>query len=244
MKKHRMIMSIFLMLCLVCTNVFCFPSAVSAKEISSIYQAKRLAKAKVKGATVTEIDQDYENGTLVYEVQLIKGKKEYDLVYRASDAKLISYGWEIKSMYISKGSGSIISKSKCKKLAKKQVPGGTITRIVRKYSDGISVYKIVMKKGSKKYELKFHARTGKLLEYDWELTTKKTQSTTYIGTEKAKQIALKETGGGHVTKVSFDMDNGVPVYEVEIIKDMYEYDIEIHAKTGKILDFEMDSIYD
>lgn len=244
MKKRNMIMSIFLMLSLICANVFCFPSLVSAKEVTSIYQAKRLAKAKVKGATVTEIDRDYENGTLVYEVQLIKGKKEYDLVYRASDAKLISYGWEIMSLYIKDSKKSIISTSKCKKLAKKQVSGGTITYIMKKYSDGIEIYKVVMKKGNKKYELKFHARTGKLLEYDWELTTKNSQDTTYIGVEKAKQIALKETGGGHVTKVSFDMDNGVPVYEVEVIKDVYEYDIEIHAKTGKILDFEMDSIYD
>lgn len=244
MKKRSIIMSLFLIFSLVCTNIFFFPSAVSAKEVTSIYQAKRLAKAKVKGATVTEVDQDYENGTLVYEVQLIKGKKEYDLVYRASDAKLISYGWEINSIYIGNSGKSIISTNKCKKLAKKQVSGGTILSIVKKYSDGIDVYKVVMKKGNKKYELKFHARTGKLLEYDWELTAKKNQSTAYIGAEKAKQIALKETGGGHVTKVVFDMDDGVPVYEVEIIKDAYEYDIEIHAKTGKILDFEMDSIYD
>lgn len=244
MKKRSIIMSLFLIFSLVCTNIFFFPSAVSAKEVTSIYQAKRLAKAKVKGATVTEVDQDYENGTLVYEVQLIKGKKEYDLVYRASDAKLISYGWEINSIYIRNSSKSIISTNKCKKLAKKQVPGGTLTSIVKKYSDGIDIYKVVMKKGNKEYELKFHARTGKLLEYDWELTTKKNQSTAYIGAEKAKQIALNETGGGHVTKVVFDMDDGVPVYEVEIIKDVYEYDIEIHAKTGKILDFEMDSIYD
>jgi uncharacterized membrane protein YkoI len=40
------------------------------------------------------------------------------------------------------------------------------------------------------------------------------------------------------------MDDGVPVYEVEIIKGDYEYDVEIHAKTGKILEVDKDYIYD
>lgn len=243
MKKNNRFIAFLLMVCFVFADVVFFPSPVSAKSITSVYQAKRLAREKVKGATVTEVDKDYEQGELVYEVTLVKGKKEYDLTYRASDAKLISYSWEIQSIYISKGKGKIISKSKCRQLAKKEVSGGSITSLVKKRSDGIDVYKVKMKKGSKKYELTFHARTGKLLEYEWELTTK-SSSSKYIGTAKAKEIALKEVGGGHVTKVEFDMDDGVPVYEVEIIKGEYEYDVEIHAKTGKVLEVDKDSIYD
>lgn len=244
MKKSNRILTIAFLVCFVFANVLCFPTPVSAKEITSVYQAKRLAREKVKGATVTEVDKDYEKGELVYEVKLVKGKKEYELTYRASDAKLISYKWEIQSWYITKGKGNIISKSKCKKLAKKEVSGGSITSLVKKRSDGIDIYKVKMKKGSKKYELKFHARTGKLLEYEWELTTKSSGKNQYIGTAKAKEIALKKVGGGHVTKVEFDMDDGVPIYEVEIIKGDYEYDVEIHAKTGKILEVDKDYIYD
>ncbi|MCM1256220.1 MAG: PepSY domain-containing protein [Roseburia sp.] len=244
MKKSNRLIAVLLMVCFVFADVVFFPSPVSAKSITSVYQAKRLAREKVKGATVTEVDKDYENGELVYEVTLVKGKKEYDLTYRASDAKLISYSWEIQSIYITKGKGKIISKSKCKSLAKKEVSGGSITSITKKRSDGIDVYKVKMKKGSKKYDLEFHARTGKLLEYEWELTTKSSNSSKYIGTAKAKEIALKKVGGGHVTKVEFDIDDGVPIYEVEIIKGDYEYDVEIHAKTGKILEVDKDYIYD
>ena len=244
MKKSNRILTMIFLVCFVFANVLCFPTLVSAKEITSSYQAKRLAREKVKGATVTEVDRDYEKGELVYEVKLVKGKKEYELTYRASDAKLISYKWEIASWYITKGKGKIISKSKCKKLAKKEVSGGSITSLVKKRSDGIDIYKVKMKKGSKKYELEFHARTGKLLEYEWELTTKSSNKNNYIGTAKAKEIALKKVGGGHVIKVEFDMDDGVPVYEVEIIKGDYEYDVEILAKTGKILEVDKDYIYD
>lgn len=78
------------------------------------------------------------------------------------------------------------------KTGKKEVSGGSITSLVKKRSDGIDIYKVKMKKGSKKYELEFHARTGKLLEYEWELTTKSSNKNNYIGTAKAKEIALKK----------------------------------------------------
>lgn len=242
MKKRSVLTVMFLAICLLFTSICYVPSTVFAKEITTVLQAKKQAKKKVKGSTVVEVDKDYEKGVLVFEVHLLKGKKEYDLVYRASDAKLISYGWEIKSWYVEAGQGKTISMSKCRKLAKKQVPKGKITSIVKKRSDGIDIYAVKMTKGNKKYELKYHARTKKLLEYDWEYITKTGSSKKYIGTDEAKWIAIKKVGGGTVVKVEFDTDDGVPVYEVEVINGEYEYDIEIHAKTGKILDVDMDHI--
>ena len=38
------------------------------------------------------------------------------------------------------------------------------------------------------------------------------------------------------------MDDGIPVYEIEMIKGEYEYELKIHAKTGKILEKEKDWI--
>ena len=83
------------------------------------------------------------------------------------------------------------------------------------------------------------------MEYDWELTKKDNHSTDkYIGEAKAKQIALKEAGGGAVIKIEFEMDHGIPVYEVEVIYNELEYDIEIHAKTGAVLDVDVDYLYE
>ena len=62
--------------------------------------------------------------------------------------------------------------------------------------------------------------------------------------EKAKQIALAEVPGATVVKAEFDNDDGVPVYEVELVKDAWEYEFKIHAKTGQILERDQDSIYD
>ncbi len=242
MKRCKIIGAVALAICLVATSVCFIPQTAQAKEITSFSQVKKLAKKEVKGGTVVKVDRDYDNGKLVYEVELSKGKKEYNLAYRASDSKLISYEWEIYPWHVSRGKGKLITVNKAKKLAEKQVKGAAITSIMKKYSDGIDVYRVKMKSSKKKYELKLHARTGKVLEYEWELVTKAGKK--YIGEEKAVSIALKKVGSGTVVKVDFDYDDGIPVYEVDIIKDDFEYEVEIHALTGKILNFEVEHMYD
>lgn len=244
MKMRKVFTMIFMMICLVSAGVLLSQDMVYAKKITSIRQAEKKALKEVKGATVTEIDTDYENGTMVYEIQLVKGTREYDITYRAHDGKKIAYGWEEYNtgQYSDK---KIMSEKKCRSLALKEVKKGKITSLVRKYDDGVVIYKVKMTKGSKKYELKFNARTGKLLEYQWEIVIKKTANkNTYIGVDKAKSIALKKVPGAVVVKVEFDKDDGVPVYEVELVKDEFEYEIKIHAKTGKVLEIDKDYIDD
>ena len=45
-------------------------------------------------------------------------------------------------------------------------------------------------------------------------------------------------------KIELDYDDGILVYEVESYKGVYEYDFEINAASGVILDFEKDHIDD
>ena len=244
-KKHTIFAALFLVLCLAFAVLACTPNDVSAKELTKISQAKKLARKQVKGASVVKAEQDEDDGVPVFEVKLSKGKKVFDLVYRASDSKLLSYDWEIKSRYIKKSSGASISDSKCRSLAKKQVSGAKITSLAQKYDGGISVYKVKMKKSNKKYGMKFHAVTGKLLEYEWELTAKAKRSlgsASYISEEKASQIALEEAGGGTVVKVKFEMDDGIPIYEIDIVNGNYNYEIKVHAETGRVLEAEQEPV--
>ena len=41
----------------------------------------------------------------------------------------------------------------------------------------------------------------------------------------------------------YDTDDGVPQYEVNFRMDDYEYEINVHAETGEILEFEKDYLY-
>ena len=80
------------------------------------------------------------------------------------------------------------------------------------------------------------------------LNTKGTGTTaaeSYIGVERAKEIALKDAGLS-ASQVSFvraglDWDNGRMEYEVEFWKDNVEYDYEIDAATGKIVSYDYDA---
>ena len=57
--------------------------------------------------------------------------------------------------------------------------------------------------------------------------------------EEAESKAV-ETVGGKVTKVEFERERSGDIYEVEVISDGIEYDLDIDAKTGEVLRTEKD----
>ena len=67
---------------------------VQAKKITSSSQAEEMASEYVKGATVLFVEEDEDDGVWTYEVDMKKGSKKYELVYQASNGKLIEYKWE------------------------------------------------------------------------------------------------------------------------------------------------------
>lgn len=215
------------------------PAVAEGKGIKSISAARRAALKKVPSATVTEVDSDMENGVLVYDVELVKGSREYKLEYRSTDGKLMEYGWEIIHPAITNQNKKNLTKKTIKNKAKKQVKGSKILSTVLKYDDGMAQYEVKLKKGTKKYDLVYNSKTGKLLEYEWEIVRSgNSTATRYIGDAKAKKIALGKAPNATVVKVEFDDDDGVKVYEVTMVEGQYEYEVKIHAKTGKILEFE------
>lgn len=220
---------------------FASAGSVWAAGISSAEQARQKALQKVPNAVVTDVDLDRENGQQVYEIELVKGSKKYEITYRVSDGKLLAYGWE-KTTVSPNSSRSLISTSKCRQLALNKVKNGTITAISQKVDDGIDIYKVKMTAGNKRYTLKYHARTGALLECKWELASSASSSAQggKIDLEKAKQIALDTVPGSTVYKAEYDVDDGVAVYEVEVVKGNYEYEFKIDANTGAILEQDKD----
>ncbi len=62
--------------------------------------------------------------------------------------------------------------------------------------------------------------------------------------EEAQSIALEQAGltAEQVTglRAEYDLEDGVPLYEVSFRADGWEYEYEIHAQTGKVLSFDRD----
>lgn len=156
----------------VCSFV-CIFSAAEAKKMQSENDAKAAALKKVPSATVIEIEKDYDDGVLVYEVELIKSGKEYNLEYRASDGKLMKYDWEIKAPSKKDRTGTVKTNAlkQAKAKALKKVAGAKVISSEKERDDGMTKCEIVLKKGSKKYELVYSASTLRLLEYEWEIVS-------------------------------------------------------------------------
>lgn len=65
--------------------------------------------------------------------------------------------------------------------------------------------------------------------------TGKASDKAYIGLERAGEIARAQLPGATLKKVEFDYDDGM-VYEAELLLDGYEYELEIDAVTGAVLE--------
>lgn len=90
-------------------------------------------------------------------------------------------------------------------------------------------------------ELNVIAKTKKI---DFNNISSKGEPSTkiYIGEDNAKSIALKNGNVSNYAnlKVNFDFEKGKFIYEVEFLVGNIEYEYEIDAKTGEILDIDKD----
>ncbi len=147
-------------------------------------------------------------------------------------------------------SKSTISAKKAKSIALKNAKvskkKATFTKVKKEYEDGILVYDVEFKTKTAHYDYDINARTGKVVSMSKEIKASKTKkrSAKYISASKAKSIALKKARlkAKQVifTKIKRDRDDGRVVYEIEFFRGNTEYEVEINAKTGKIIDFDID----
>ena len=62
--------------------------------------------------------------------------------------------------------------------------------------------------------------------------------------EKAKSIVLAKIPSATITKLKLEKDDGIYVYEGEAILGDYEYEFEINASSGVIIDWDKERIDD
>ena len=93
-----------------------------------------------------------------------------------------------------------------------------------------------------------NAVTGKILSYDKDYDNSNNSSNSYISQDKAKSIAFKHANVGSSSvkniKIELDTEDGKAVYKVEFSSNAFEYEYEIDARSGKIIDYEKDEIDD
>ena len=132
------------------------------------------------------------------------------------------------------------------------------------YEYGAMVYEVDFASAEFEYDYSVNAKTGEILhnhrEYDDDYVAPEVEkpveskpvenksssasNTTDIGKGKAKSVALGHAGLSESQvlrlKVERDVDDGRVEYSVEFIANGKEYDYEISAKDGKILDIDVE----
>ena len=128
-------------------------------------------------------------------------------------------------------------------------------RVKLDYDDGRQVYDVEFYSGNQEYDYEINAVDGTILSFDQEMdewaaaqnaagTQNTTGQATSITETDARALALEQVPGAtdeNIVKFAQDYDDGRTVYEIEIIYNRAEYDIEIDASTGTILKMEQDS---
>ena len=114
------------------------------------------------------------------------------------------------------------------------------------WEDGVQVYDVeFFTQDGREYDYEINAATGAVVsvDYDAENYVPTGTSGENIGAEKARSIALAKVPGAesvHVRKLELDYDDGRLVYEVEIFYNGMEYEGEIDAYSGEIVQWEAD----
>lgn len=113
--------------------------------------------------------------------------------------------------------------------------------------DGRQVYDIEFYTSDyKEYDYEIDASSGLILEVDYDADSFVPPDPSVTGTisqDRAKEIALAQVPGAtsqNLTKLTLDRDDGRLIYEIEIKYNGLEYDFEINAADGTILEMDID----
>ena len=136
----------------------------------------------------------------------------------------------------------------------------TFLRAEHERENGKSIYEVEFySSGNKEYDYEIDAETGEIISYDFDaedfkLPDKETSATHNeqgktegITENEAKEIATKKVPGAtdaNIREFKKERDDGREKYEGKIIYDNMEYEFEIDAADGKIIQWEKESLYD
>lgn len=128
-----------------------------------------------------------------------------------------------------------VSLTEAREIALQKVKGELIGTDV---SDGRE-YEFDIQHGDNVSEVTVDKMTGEItkVEQEFERPVKAD-----ISEQQAQRIALDRVSNGEIVKFQLEEDDGLSVYDIEIVKDAYEYEVKIDASTGDVIEYEQDDL--
>lgn len=219
-------------------------SASTSKYIS-IDMVKEIvfkhAKVENKNIVNLEIEYDYENGNMIYDVEFDYNNIEYDYEVDAVSGKILESEIENKnkdSNNNNNSSNTYLSKDKIKEIAikKANVSKYYDYDIEFKFKGGTPIYEVEFETDSAEYDIKINAKNGNIIKY--EVKNKKVDTSKFISKDKAKNIVLNDAKVTEYYDYEIELDDNE--YEISFETREYEYEYKLDARTGKILEKDID----
>lgn len=120
----------------------------------------------------------------------------------------------------------------------------TFLKAEKDYDDGRWMYEIEFVSASGEYDYEIDAVTGRVLERDYDAESYPGGlPTASVSADSVRQLVLSKVPGAtasHIREFKLDEDDGRLVYEGEIRYNGVEYEFEVDAGTGRILDWDID----
>ena len=197
----------------------------------TLEKAKELALAHfgVTEAEFVENECRLDDGE--YDIEFISGGVEYECEVDIYTGRVKEAEAEVKE------DASFIGMEKAKELALAHF-GLTEAEFVDKecqLDDG--EYDIEFVSGGVKYECEVDARTGAVTEVERENLP---GSGSYIGMEKAKELALAHFGLTEAEFMEISLDDGE--YDLEFVSGNVKYECEVHAISGAVTEVERETL--
>lgn len=209
---------------------------------------------------------DYDDGVQEYEVTFYVGNREYDYDIDAATGTIRSFDSEIEDDYniasapsatraaTSSSSGAAITEAEAKQIALDHagVSESETERMRVKLGrdDGVQEYEVNFYVGNREYDYDINAATGEIRSHDSEIDDDYVSSAEAAGAaiseDEARATVVARVSGASASDVRLylERDDGRMVYEGELIYNGTEYEFQIDATTGDVLDWESESVRD
>lgn len=241
-------------------NVF----AAQVNEESAKTVALENAGQTTETVTFISSVSDYEDGKLVYDVKFMtKDYQKYEYEINQADGFILSIEYDAGTSAQSSGNNSI-SLEKAQEIAlnhaRKKADEVVFIKTESEYKNRYTEYDMEFYTGDKiEYNYEINGSTGTIISWDYDAkkyqpsttntTINSSQSKAVSGIDSAKAAALNHAGlnassGVIWGEVKTDYEDGRLVYEGEFFYSDLEYEFEIDATTGAVIDWDMESIYD
>lgn len=148
-------------------------------------------------------------------------------------------------------SSNILTEDEAKQIALKDAgikeKNVTNIRVKKDIDDGRTVYEVEFYVENEEYDYEIDVNTGEIISKDYDIeddfyNQKTTTNSSDISQEEAIKIVLKKVPGAtkQDVRIKLDTDNGHRIYEGEIYYNQTEYEFELSAEDGKILEWSED----